>query len=109
MPLRKRMVSLKCFRKLSPRRPSTPLSGGRSWHRTSRLATFCPMAVADRTVVARSVFNAAACNNPLPPKPRVGRIVSELCHYVGGYYRQARSRVKDDRDKKRRLGISGFK
>jgi len=60
MPLRKRIVSLNCLKKLSPRSPSTPLSGGKSWHKTSRLVTFWPMAVTERTVVR------GAYSMPLP-------------------------------------------
>jgi hypothetical protein len=101
MPLRKRRVSLNCLKKLSPRRPSTPLSVGKSWHKTSRLVTLWPMAVAERTIVR------GAYSMPLPVTMRC----RSNSGFAGSYPSRAimsvakivkRSGVENNGDDKRR-------
>jgi hypothetical protein len=103
------MVSLKCLRKLSPKSPSTPLSGGKSWHSTTQIRNFLPNSSGRLHVYARSIFNAAAGNNALAVQSRVGRVISELRHYIGRYNGQARPGVEDDRDQQRGTAIRRFK
>ena len=55
-----------------------------------------------------SEFYTAAGYDALAVQRRVGRIVSELRHYIGSYNRQTRPGVEDDRDEKRRSAIRGF-